>query len=373
MEVNFSEAVRALGGEAALMRIANAARPPGDYLFNTLLPERNDVSYHIESGTMKIIATMAGLAAMDSPYPPVGLIQAETFNEQTAKIGASVNLSEAAIRKIQDHLMRMQISGGNRLEFIQNEILNFNQKLLLQPHFDTTEWLRGQALVNGSLDWTFGNKRLLVNYGIPTANILAKRTGTDAWDSSASKFWADIVLLRRALKGNVRAFIAHQETIDAIRYNPANNISVPVDTIGTDGVVEFRRLIGTELKTFSVDSNDRVVMIAYSKEGEIYDLTNPGQTIKIPFMPRKKILAIANNAGTPYIVGAGGTQPIEHALGYTHIAPTVEGNGTPGRWSRVYTPEGRPWSLQGESAANLLPVIEAPEKIAVAFSEIGGS
>ncbi|MTV64502.1 hypothetical protein GM539_14300, partial [Streptococcus pneumoniae] len=51
MNLNFAEAIAALGANASF-RIANAQRPPANYLFNTLLPEMNKPSYYVDSGTM---------------------------------------------------------------------------------------------------------------------------------------------------------------------------------------------------------------------------------------------------------------------------------------------------------------------------------
>jgi len=48
----------------------------------------------------------------------------------------------------------------------------------------------------------------------------------------------------------------------------------------------------------------------------------------------------------------------------------VEGNGQPGRWARVYTPQDEPWQLKGQGVTNGLPVIENPEKLAVISTEM---
>jgi hypothetical protein len=58
------------------------------------------------------------------------------------------------------------------------------------------------------------------------------------------------------------------------------------------------------------------------------------------------------------------------ALGYTHIAPTVEGNGLPGRWADLGTPDERPWELRGRGVSNVLPVIENPDKLVVLHTEM---
>lgn len=370
MDFNFSEAIRRLPAGAAF-RIMNEARPPGDYLFASLLPERRDYQYQVGSGNMTVRATMAGMAAMDSPYPESGLINASTFSEGTCKIANQSVLTEAAIRKLQQMLMQIAVNGAPTVDTIQREALNFLDKVILQAHFDTTEWLRGQALSAGAIDWTFGTARLQVDYGVPTANKLTARTGNDGYGGSASKFWTDVQAARRLLKNNVRAFIAHPNTIDMIRYNSVNSMVV---TSESNGTITFRKkqatVDGSNINFLSDDAGDVVTLVSYGIEGEVYDPSNAGQTLRIPFMPTGKVVAIGNNSGTQYIVGAGSTQPVENSLGYTHIAPTVEGGGVPGRWAEIYVPEGAPWSFAGRGAANILPVIEANEKIVILTTDM---
>lgn len=374
MFLNFNEAIASLG-EGAAFTVANTARPMGDYLFNTLLPEQNRPSYSVESGTMTVRATMAGLVAMDSPYPPSGMVEASTFNENTAKIGNEVVLSEQALRHLQDYMLRAGLNANTSIETLAEEALNFLNKVVIQPHLDTMEWLRGQALVHGAIDWTFGQKRLLVDYGIPTANLLAARAGADGYGGATSQFWADLRLLRRRLKGNIRAIIAHSETIDMIRYNDANGLYV----VGEQGsAITFRRWArnnagATQPGVASADASDTVTMIAYDKEGEMLNPADPSTTVVIPFMPRGKLLAVGNNTRNGYTPGQGSVDEDPDAarsLGYTHIAPTVEGGGRQGRWAELFTPERQPYQLNGRGVTNGLPVIEAPDKVAVATTEM---
>lgn len=370
MDFNFSEAIRNLPPGAAF-RVMNEARPPSDYLFNSILPEQTGFDYQVGTGTMTVRSTMAGMVTMDAPYPESGLINATTFNESTCKIANSATLTEAAIRKMQQMIAQLTLSQRPTVPFIQTEALNFIDKIILQGHFDTTEWLRGQALSAGAIDWTFGTSRLQVDYGVPAANKLAARTGNDGYGGSASYFWADIRSARRLLKNNVRAFLAHPNTIDMIRYNPVNNLVVTAESQGT---ITFQRkqttTDGSSINFLSQDSGDQVTLISYGLEGEVYDPNTIGSTLRIPFFPVGKLVAIGNNQGTSYIVGAGSTPVIENRLGYTHIAPTVEGGGVPGRWAEVLVPEAAPWSFMGRGAANILPVIEAPEKIVILTTEM---
>ncbi len=370
MNVNFAHVVEELGPDATF-RVANEARPPADYLFETLLPEMPSPSYTVESGTMTVRATMAGLAGMDADYPPSGVIEMSDFLEKTAKIANRATMTEAALRQLQNLVMQAMVSGNTNPNFLVREALNFLDKVIVQGHLDSMEYLRGQALVEGQIDWTFGDQHIVISYGIPTANILTQRTSTSAWDGTASKFWDDIRLLQSALRYNVRAFIVHKDTLYAILNNDVNKAEI----LRQDGMAfTIRRLIGNNERPAS-DSRDTITLIAYDKEGELIDLSNPGKTTKVPFMPKKKILAVANNIQSGYRVGQGSTNDpvLDQALGYTHLAPTVEGGGRPGRWARLYTPEGRPMQLRGEGVSNSLPVVEVPEKLAIASSEIGGS
>lgn len=367
MDFNFAEALRGLPPNSAF-RIMNEGRPPAAYLLDTLLPERPDYDYTIGSGSMTVRSTMAGLAAMDSPYPPAGLVSAATFTENTLKVASETTLGEAAIRRMQQMLRDLAINNQPTTQVIQTEALNFMDKVVRQAHLDTAEWMRGQALAYGVLQWSFNNVTVNVDYGVPSANKLATRTGNDAYGGSASKFWADIVTARRLLRNNVRAFILHPNTLDAIRFNAANDMVVIAETANS---VTFRKkgtTVDGAVAFLSQDSADAVTLVSYGLEGEIYDTANPGQTLRVPMIPVGKIIAVGNNQGTRYVVGAGSTDPIENALGYTHIAPTVEGGGRPGRWGEMFTPE--PWSFGGRGVTNLLPVIEAPEKIVILTTEV---
>lgn len=371
MNLNFATALAGLGPNAAF-DIANEARPPAWYLFNTILPEMNEPDYSIDSGSMTIRSAMAGLAGLDSPYPPTGITEVSTFLEKVAKVGNTVTLTEQVIRRMQGILRNMGMNDG--IGFIQTEVLNFLDKVILQGHFDTFEWLRAQAITAGAISWTFNNMTVAVNYGIPAANILTTRTSTAAWDSSASAFWADIALLQTALNYNVREFIVHPNTLTAIINNSVNAVEMInfVDLQNGTQEYTFTRLIGTTERRDS-DSRYTVKLRAYGLEAEVMDLAaGTDNTQLLPFMPEGKIVAIANNNRTGYRVGEGATDDPDKskALGYTHIAPTVEGGGAPGRWAQVFTPEQMPMQLTGRAVTNGLPVIETPSKIAIASSDL---
>lgn len=375
MDLDFNEALKRIGPDA-IVRIARELKPPSRFLFNQFLPEVNQTNYVAESGNMTVRSTMAGLSAMDSPYPPGGRVEASDFQENIAKVANEVTLNERTQRQLQDRLIRLQLlgggAGGGTIEAMVQEVLNFTNKAVLQPHFDTAEWLRSRAIMFGEIDWTFNQKRLLVDYGVPATNFLAEKTGATGYGAADSSFWSDIRALRRILRYNVRTFVAHPETIDMIVSNPANNLVI---TAQEGFNFTIRKVVagvaGGQVE--STDARDGMQLLSYQEEGEMVDPSNPeGRPLIVPFMPMGKILALGNNSRSGYRVGEGSTEDPEadRALGYTHIGPTVEGSGATGRWSDVFTPERRKYQLVGQGVTNLLPVIEAPEKIAVATTEM---
>jgi hypothetical protein len=367
MDLTFTNAL-ALLGPTAPFQIINAARPASNYLWAQLLPEMPMTTYQVKSGSMTVRTTMAGLVGMDSPFPPGGLVDISTFLENSAKLAISVRLPEEALRTLQDMVMRIQLAGGNSPQALAQEVLNFTNALLVQPQLDAAEWLRGQAICTGAIDWKFNGKTLTVDYGVPSGNKLTARTGNDAYGGSTSKFWTDIRAARKLLKYNVRAFVAHPDMIDAIIGNTINSLTV---TSQTPTQVTVQRYITiNSLNVPSPDARDAVTLLSYANEGEIMDLANPGKTTNVKFMPNTKLVALGENTGSRYVVGAGSRPPVDYVLGYTHLAPTVEAQGTPGRWARVFTPEREPWSLTGDSVSNILPVLEAPEKIVIMTSDL---
>ncbi|RLC99993.1 MAG: hypothetical protein DRI46_08410 [Chloroflexi bacterium] len=372
LSLNFTDALRDLGPNAAFT-FANEVRPPDWFLFNRFLPERPEPEYVAESGNITVRSAMAGLVATDSPYPPTGITQVSTFIQEVAKIANYVTLPERSIRKIQALLVQKGMNSS--LAFIQTEVLNFLEKVLVQGHLDTFEWLRAQAITSGAISWTFNNQTLAVTYGIPSANILTTRTSTAAWDSTASAFWTDVALLQSALNYNVEALIVHPNTLTSIINNDVNKIEMisQVDQGNGTQVYTFRRLIGS-LERPDSDVRRTIQLIAYGLEAEVMDPAGTGADItqKLPFMPEGKMVAIAGGGRTGYRVGEGSTDdPYKSMnLGYTHLAPTVEGGAVPGRWAQVFTPEAMPMQLHGRAVTNGLPVIEVPEKIAIASSNL---
>lgn len=366
-DFNFNEVIADID-QFTFFEIANERRPDNRYLLANLLPETLLNDYNVESGSMQITPTMAGLAAESSPYPKGGHVSVSKFLEKSAKIANEVALGEGQLRKLQAFVQKIRANQNSPRSFLINEVLNFYDKVILQPHFDAMEYLRGKALFNGSIAWNYGNQKLEVDYGIPTGNFLPVASGTEAYHGSASTFWDDIRKVRETLRFNIRAMIAHPTTIYSIIGNSANNIEVLSDD---GGIFRIRRVLDNGARP-SQDSRDMVTLVSYGESGEVVDPNNTDQTITLDFAPTGKILVVAQNSRSNYRVGEGATDDprYERALGYTHIAPTVEGGGVAGRWGRTFTPEQRPWQLVGQAVTNGLPVIEAADKVAVLETEM---
>lgn len=371
MDLNFSEAIQALGGEAGFREIANEARPDSAYLFNTLLPEVGSPSYDVKSGNLTIRSTMAGLSATSSPYPKGGFVESSTFMKESAKIANEVEMQEETQRRLHDMVLRLMGNNSPTSDFIQGEVLNFFDKLILQPHLDTMEYLRGQALTLGKIDWTFNKQKLTVDYGVKSDHLLTNRTGNDAYSGSASKFWADVRTAMSLLRWNVATVIMHSSTLDDIILNDVNKIQV--EQLG-EGRWRLRKLIedGSGRLRDNGDARNVVEVVTYDLEAEVMDLSDTTQTIKIPFLSPGKIIMTGRASRNSYRVGEGSTDNPDNdlALGYTHIAPTVEGGGAIGRWGKIYVPQDDDYILRGKGVTNGLPVIENPDKLVVLSTDM---
>lgn len=376
----FTEALRQIYGTPvggfpnAVLYMASESRPQSSYLLNTFLPNRNRNDYQARTGSMTIRTTMAGLVGMDTDYPEGGLIESSAFNEQVAKIAVKATLREAQLRELQAFVAQMmlarngQVSQGEITNQMAAEAINFLDKVVIQAHMDTEEYLKGRALFTGGIDWTFGKVRLLVDYGIPAANKPAQRTGNDGYGGSTSKFWTDVRFHRKQQRTGIQAIVMHPDTADMIQYNAANNIALVSDP--ADMSRRIWRKMNTTNGNFSQDSQDVVEVLTYGLEGEVYDLANPGKTLRIPFCPKGVVASFGRNQASQYMVGQGSTAPAVRELGYGHVAPTIEGGGIAGRWAQLYTPEAEPWQLVGRGTENFLPVIDNPELIVLTTTDM---
>lgn len=355
----------------AVFDIINTARPTDNYLFARYLPEVNKDTFDIKDASMRIVPTMVGHVGRDSPYPPGGHISVAKFMAETAKLAQTVGLSEEMQIELYNVLLKLAASGKPTAQTIVNTVLNFADKVLGQAQLDTMEWLRGKALVDFEIDWTFGTRPLTVDYQIDSSYKFTARTGNDGYGGSASKFWSDIAAAKSKLKHNVDAFIAHPDTIEMIMSNSANSLEIIAQA---DNAFDLVRIVGTTERR-DTDARYRVRLIGYGLEGEVLDPDNPKNTQKLPFIPTGKILAVGRGSARGFEIGAGAvgqgaTPDQQRSLGYTHIAPTVEGKFRAGRWGRVYTPQNTPWRIVGDSVTNGLPVLQASDKLVVLTSDM---
>lgn len=370
----FSDALDELEDEFAF-RIANEARPQSDYVLTDVLPENNRRTYNVESGSMTIRPTMAGLTAMDSPYAPSGHAEVSTFLEKTAKITNEVSFPEGALRELQREVRSLDITTSQAKEAVVQEVFNFTAAVLVQSHIDTAEYLRGQALMYGNIDWTFGDVNLNIDYGIPSEHVLNTRTisSGDAYSESGSTFWADHKQAVQALGFNYMGPYMHYNTFQAIIENEANDIQIVEENAPVFQIARFRRdENGNRTEMLSRDTRDRASVVVYSQEAEIIDPANPEQTQTVPFIEPGRIFYVGEGKTDDFRVGTGSTEAanLEFDLGYTHLGPTVEGNGQPGRWANVYTPQGQEWQLIGQGVQNMLPVIENEERLFIMSTEM---
>ncbi len=378
MILNFAEALNALGQNTAAT-IANEARPTGSFLFNTFLPERTQPSYYVDASNMIVRSTMAGLVGMDSPYPPAGSVEISSFLENSAKLGIESTLTEGALRHLQDIMLRMQATGTMTNDYLQREALNFLQKIIIQGQLDRAEWLRAQAIVYGLINWTFNGKTLSIDYGIPATNKLTTRTNAnnDAYNDTGSLFWTDVLAARTRLGGQIRAVVLNSATLDQIVRNSVNSV---VQTSQTESAVSIRQWVNRGGNTIlNEDVRYQVNFVVYDGEVEVLATSaavlgsfTAKQTQTVKLVPDGKVVFVGASAQRGYRVGEGSTPDPRNdmELGFHAICPTVEGGGNPGRWARLYVPEGRPMHLRGQGASNELPVITSPEKIVIATTEM---
>ena len=363
MEINFDAAIDSLGGAEGIARLANESRAPASYLLQTsILPVRLRAGYTAEDAGMVVRSTMAGLVGMDSKYPEGGVIDLNTFRENIAKIAIQMNLSERTKRQLRETVSAMLVQGdaGRAGAVVVQTILNFVNKLLLQPHYDRIEWLCSQVLFLDEIAWRFNGATLALDYQTPAQYLFASRTGTDRYGGTTSVFWADHREAQRLLLGADYVVIGHGNTLNQIVYNDANSADI---LAAGDGQFTIRRFRGS-LERPVTDARDTATLVAYNLEAEVFNPAGNGDgtTDKVQFAPEGFLLYVARGAPDVDIVDidAGSTDDPEDRdleLGYVHLGPTEEAEGALGLWARVYKPEDMPMQLRGQSASNVLPVL----------------
>lgn len=372
--LTFASALRELGQEE-FTRIAREVRPPANYLWATLLPERSRATYTVDSSSMRIKTTMAGAVGMDSAYPPGGAIEVARFLENTAKFALNVPLPERTLREIQQWalMFRGRESEGNRQ--LVETALNFYDAVIMQGLLDRDEWIRGQVITTGKFAWTYNGIEFDIDYGLPAGNMLTDRTigNGDAYHLPGSKFWDDVWEMRRLLRGSARIVgVLHSKTLEQIMANDSHNLLVAGENGATFTLQRYKNLAGNTVN--SPDARDRITLTTYDEGGEILDISsgNTGVTKEYPFCAPGKLVFVGSgvNRGFTFSPGSRPDPNNDLEFGYHHLAPTVEGDGQPGRWGRVFTPEERPYALHGEAVENSLPVIENAKRLVVLTTEM---
>jgi hypothetical protein len=77
---------------------------------------------------------------------------------KTGKITITSELPEQHLRQLQSLLLRLTAQSVSTEQSIQETGINFVNKVIVQSILDREEWLKGQALFTGALDWTFNGK-----------------------------------------------------------------------------------------------------------------------------------------------------------------------------------------------------------------------
>lgn len=377
MQFNFAEIISELNenlpfGDNFAFQMARAQVVPAEYLWNTVLPMMPKASYHVTGGSMRIYPTMLGLVPMDTPLPPMGALTSEQFFEKTAKIGGMMNFPEAMLRELQEWASYQRgvgvgagMSAGQVLasekERLTENILQFST-MMLKAQWDTWEWLRSRAITKGVIDWQYGVNDLYVQYGVPTGNVKSY-TSTDSFYNTASKFWTFIRFLYTKLSEGF-TLVMNYNTWMSIIDNSVNNITVLSDTMLGNGlsVKEIQYVNQDKVNPQQRDMRERQRIIVYNKSGTVIDKS--GNLSALPFMDDGDLVAIGAEKpeGFELLLGSVDDPTKEYQLGYTHIAPTVEG-GQAAIWQRVFTPQDKPYQLQAETASNGLPVIINPRRI----------
>jgi hypothetical protein len=345
-----------------MFQLANAV-PDGEMIWATLLPEQTRESYRIDDSQMVVYSTMAGLTGRDSPYAPGGIMQASDFKEDIVKWSIESAFGENQLIKLQELARKVSMGSASPNAMVET-LLNFSDKILGQSLRDGMEYLRGRAIQDGAIDWTFNGKQLSVDFGYPVGNVLSRLqdAGGD-WGGPNSTFWADIEVARRILDRQVRVIMMTTNTLNRIIANDVNKVQV-VETARSRYSASYmlRRVAQVGYaNTVPEDYRSQVDIVTYDRNFTLFDPEAVDGMKHVPAMDDDKVIFFGQPTGIRFEVGS--TELPEYAYGYTHIGPTVENGGAPGRWMRLYTPENQPWRLVGQAVTNALPVIREPRRI----------
>lgn len=345
-----------------MFELANGV-PDGEMLWATLLPEQNREDYRVDDSEMAVYSTMAGMTGRDSPYAPGGVMVASDFKEDIVKWSIEAALGENQLIKLQELAQKVE-RGASSPEAMVENLLNFSDKVIAQSLRDGMEYARGRAIQYGELDWTFNGKRLQVDYNYPAANQLSRigDTGND-WGGPNSTFWEDIEEARRLLDRQVRVIIMTTTTLNRIVAQDANKIQLTeLGRSRYTASYSLRRVAQTGYSNaIPEDYRSQVEIVTYDRNFTLFDPASGDAMKHVPAMDDDQVVFLGQPTGIRFEVGS--TELPEHAYGYTHIGPSIEGGGTSGRWMRLFTPQHQPWKLVGQGVQNALPVIREPRRI----------
>ena len=345
--------------------LANQPTSESEYLLASILPEELRATYEAKTGSLKVITTPAGETGMDSPYVPVGGLELNAFSKPIAKWTAQSVMTEEAQRDLQQMVINIRagVITGNGLDYVRTFVVNWLRKVIAQSFTDRHELMRGEVLTTGQLALRGGT----IDYEIPTANKLTARTGNDGYGGSTSKFWQDMRASDTRLRA-VRARVMSMNTLNMIIDNPQNNIAVTSETVSTEGnirIVQIRKLVNNG-QNFSQDARDGYTLVGYARTVKLR-LPGGGYADQ-QALPDGKVSIIG--AATVQLTALDGTIVTRPGLGRVHVGPTVEGGGRPGVWLDAHTPQGRPYQATALGAANSLVVLDAPERLIIASTEM---
>jgi hypothetical protein len=392
MQFNFQEIINALNenlpqSDNFAFRIARAMRTPDEYVLNQILPDEKRPDFHVTGAAMTITPTLLGQTAMDSPYPPMGNLSSSQFFENTTKFAGQMFFSEQQQRDLLVMINSMIATsagmGATLSDIFGNMSIDPNTgrgdngtvngrrlnallglaAMMRQSHWDTREWARGEALTEGILDFTFGVIPLKVDYNIPAANIRTN-TGTDTYDGTTSKWWADVRFVNKILDNPT--FIMNSDTYRKIVFNDANQIE-EIDISG--GTRRLRRYRPADVVQ-KRDANETMSVTIYDKGGTVMKVNPKDKTLDLqalPFVKNGRVIVVGQQQQSQIELLYGAVNDVDSTLklGYTHVAPTVEGMMMPGEWMRIYTPEQKPYQVMAETAVNFLPAILNPKKLII--------
>ncbi|WP_146202702.1 hypothetical protein [Deinococcus irradiatisoli] len=380
--MTWAQVIAGLSAGRALIEIANTSPAAAEYLGGRFLPRVQRPDYDVAGGQMEIRSVMAGHVGMDSAYPQGSAIQLRDYGHKTAKLAQAIELGEEPARNLQKLLLLAQAGqaqGRSVQDFMGEAGLNLFNKGVVQSLDDSAEYLTMQALTRAKIDWTFNGRRLLVDYGLPTANRISL-TGTAKFSGSASGFWKALTDAEKLVKGSV-GVVMSQNTLQTILDNVFHRIQIvsdvysPERNIRTVQIRKTQALVSDGSGGYVIgstgDQQTSATLIGYGREGQIIDPSTPGETIGVQMVPDNVIAVIGRNSSNE-LVSLTGTPLPQQALGYYHVAPTVEGTWRGealGRWGRLYTPEDNPYLLVAEGVENGLPVIRNAERLVLIESE----